>query len=285
MHRLPLHALFYPYQEDLLSVASNLIITYLPSIQVGLTLKTKNVQQPISQKLLSIEHPNSTGYATLKFAQLESEIVSQMFNNPQRIQGAKATKNIVENALFNNNNILHFTGHVINNNSEPKKSELALAGEDKLTLEEICQRTLSSYNLVTLSACETAKINKYNTTTEYISLVNAFLCRKVPYVVSTLWTVESSASALVMIEFYRKLQEDKSPTTALAEATTWLKELTAVELTKWYEDLLNNLQSEELRVRAYLATHLYRSSKMTPDKKLYHHPYYWAAFTITGKMN
>ncbi|MEA5504917.1 tetratricopeptide repeat protein [Halotia wernerae UHCC 0503] len=285
LHRLPLHALFYPDQADLLSTASNFTITYLPSIQIGLNLKTKNLQQSSNQKLLSIEHPNSTGYATLKFAQIESEIVSQMFSNPQRIQGSKATKNVVETALFNSNNILHFTGYATTNNSDPKKSELALAGEEKLILEEICRGNLASYNLVTLSACETARINKYNINTEYVGLVNGFLYRKVPHVVSTLWTVESSASALVMIEFYRKLQQDKSATTALAEATTWLKELTAGELTKWYEDLLNNLQSEELRVRTYLATYLYRSSKMIPDKKLYDHPYYWAAFTITGKVN
>ena len=77
-----------------------------------------------------------------------------MFNNSQRIQGIKANKIIVENALFENNNIFHFTGHVTNNCREPKKSELALAGEDKLTLEDIYQRNLASYNLVTLSACE-----------------------------------------------------------------------------------------------------------------------------------
>ena len=115
-----------------------------------------------------------------------------------------------------------------------------------------------------------------------MGLVNGFLCGGIPHVVSTLWTVESSASALVMIEFYRRLQQDKSPTTALAEATLWLKELTAGELTKWYEELLNNVQIEDLRIRAYLATHLYRSSKMPSNKKLYSHPYYWAAFTITG---
>ena len=38
----------------------------------------------------------------------------------------------------------------------PKKSELSLADGDKLTLEEICQKILINYNLVALSACETA---------------------------------------------------------------------------------------------------------------------------------
>ncbi|MBG1265838.1 CHAT domain-containing protein [Nostoc sp. WHI] len=288
LSRLPLHALFHlssPSQEELPNVESNFTAIYLPSVQVGLSIKTEDIWQWQNQSVLSVEYPESASYPALKFAKLESEIVSQMFGNIQRIQGSQATKNLVENALFDNYNIFHFTGHTINNLGEPKKSELALAGADKVTLEEICQQNLASYNLVTLSACENLSTSNYTISTEYVSLVNGFLSQGVPHVVSTFWSVESSASALVMIEFYRRLQPNKSAVIALAEATLWLKELTAGELTKWYEDLLNNLHPEELRIKAYLATQLYRNSKMASDKNLYSHPYYWAAFTITGKPN
>jgi CHAT domain-containing protein len=277
LQRLPLHALFNLSSsslEEVPNVESNFAITYLPSVQTGLSVKTENRLELENQMLLSIEHS--------KFANMESEVVSQMFSNAQRIEEVMATKNIVESALFDNYNIFHFTGQVSNNFSEPRKSQLVLAGEDKITLEEICQYDLASYHLVTLSACETISTNNQMITSEYASLVSGFICGGVPHVVSTLWTVESSASALMIIEFYRRLQLDKSPTIALAEATLWLKELTAVELTTWYENLLNTLHPDELKLRAYLATHLYRISKMTPDKKLYSHPYYWAAFTITG---
>lgn len=288
LYRLPIHTLFHlssPSQEELPNVESNFTVTYLPSAQIGLSIKTEEIWQWQNQLLLSVEHPESVGYPTLKFAKLESEIVSQMFNNLQRIQGSEATKNIVEKALFDNYNIFHFTGRVTNNLAEPKKSELALAGEDKLTLDEICQQNLASYNLITLSACENLSTSNHTMSSEYVSLVTGFVSQGVPHVVSTLWSVESSASALVMIEFYRRLQPNKSAVTALAEATRWLKELTAGELTKWYEDILNNLHPEELRIQTYLATQLYRNSKMASDKNLYNHPYYWAAFTITGKPN
>ncbi|MBE9053845.1 tetratricopeptide repeat protein [Nostocales cyanobacterium LEGE 11386] len=283
LHRLPLHTLFHLSSPSEAKLPNNFHISYLPSVQIGLSVKAESIWQLPHQKLLSVESPNSTDYPPLKFAKLESEIISQMFNYPQRIQESKATKNNVENALFDNYNLFHFTGHVTNNYNEPKKSALALTNEDKITLDEICQKTLTSYNLVTFSACETASTSNQNINSEYVGLVSGLMSRGVPHVVSTLWTVESSASALVMIEFYRRLQLDKSPVTALAEATAWLKDLTAVELTKWYENLLNNLHPDELRVRAYLATYLYRSSKMIPDKKLYSHPYYWAAFAIAGK--
>ncbi|MEH1844829.1 MAG: tetratricopeptide repeat protein [Nostoc sp.] len=288
LYRLPIHTLFhlsFPSQEELPNVDSNFTVTYLPSAQIGLSIKTEDIRQWQNQLLLSVEHPESTGYPTLKFAKLESEIVSQMFHNIQRIQGSQATKNIVENALFDNYNIFHFTGHATNNLVEPKNSELALAGEEKLTLDEICQQNLASYNLITLSVCENLITSNHTINSEYVSLVSGFVSQGVTHVVSTLWSVESSASALVMIEFYRRLQPNKSAVTALAEATQWLKELTAGELTKWYEDILNNLHPEELRIQTYLATQLYRNSKMASDKNLYNHPYYWAAFTITGKPN
>ncbi|MEH1920230.1 CHAT domain-containing protein [Nostoc sp.] len=287
LYRLPIHTLFHlssENSEELPNVESNFTVTYLPNAQIGLSIRTEDIWQWQNKLLLSVEHPESTAYPPLKFAKLESEIVSQMFNNIQRIQGAEATKSLVVNALSENYNILHFTGHVTNNLVEPKKSELALAGEDRLTLDEIYQQNLTSYNLITLSACENLIANNY-TSSEYVSLASGFVSQGVPHVVSTLWSVESSASALVMIEFYRRLQPNKSAVTALAEATQWLKELTAGELTKWYEDILNNLHPEEVRIQTYLATQLYRNSKMASDKILYNHPYYWAAFTITGKPN
>ncbi|ABA21830.1 TPR repeat protein [Trichormus variabilis ATCC 29413] len=283
LFRVPLHSLFQMSESS--EAIPNADIAYLPNIQIALSAKNANISQFVNQTLLSVEYPDSTAYPTLRFANLEAEVVSQMFNNRQRLQGGEATKNNFEDAFFSNYNVLHFTGQAINRLTDPQRSELALAGEDKFTLAEICETNLSTYNLVTLSTCETATNTNQVTTSEYVDLVSAFFYKGVSQVVSTLWTVESSASALVIIEFYRRLQLVQSASTALAEATTWLRELTASELTQWYENLLNNLDPDELKLRAYLATHLYRISKMPADKNLYSHPYYWAAFTVTGKPN
>jgi CHAT domain-containing protein len=286
LHRVPLHILFnFADSETEIASPEKYNITYLPSIQTGLNLPLESISPLSNQQLLSIESPASADYATPKFAKLESQVVSQMFVHPKRIQEYAATKNAVEEALADNYDIFHFTGQVINNFVEPAKSELALAGNDKLILEEIYQKNLSSYNLAILSACRFASYSNHNITTEYVSLVNGFLCAAAPRVVSTLWNVESSASALLIIEFYRRLQANKSPATALTEATTWLQQVTARELTKWYEDLIKSLHPNELRIRTYLATHLYRLSKIVPDKRPYHHPYYWAAFILTGISN
>ncbi|WP_414586481.1 CHAT domain-containing protein [Scytonema sp. PCC 10023] len=281
LHRFPLHALFNGQGEGL-----NFTIAYLPSAQIGINLQEFSPKggKEGAQQLLSVEAPTSKGLKSLNFAFFESEAISLMFDNPKRIQGKEATKEQVENVLEDGYEIFHFTGHGKYNFIDPKKSELALAGEDKLTLEEIFQKSLTTYNLVSLSACETAITGNQTITTEYVGLVSGFLCRGVANVVSTLWTVESAASALVMIEFYHRRQPDKSDAIALVEATEWLKELTVIKLKLWYEDFLNQLPDEESKIRPFLETEVDKISKMESDKKLYKHPYYWAAFIITGKQ-
>ncbi|MBD2202111.1 tetratricopeptide repeat protein [Calothrix sp. FACHB-1219] len=285
LQKLPLHVLFEnpAISPELLNIQANFTISYLPSVYTGLTGKSANIGDRNTQLFLSVENPHTADYPPLKFAKLQAEIVSQMFPNSHRIQGGQANKNTVQNALEDEYNIFHFTGSIIHNASEPKKSELALTDTDKLTLEEIYQQSLVSYNLVNLSACETITNHNYSINSEYVSLVHGFLSSGASQVISTLWTVESIANDLAIVEFYRRLQPNKSAATTLAEVTAWLRELTARELTQWYEDLLNNLHPEDLRIRTHVATQMYRSSKLPPEQKLYSHPYYWAAFTITGR--
>ena len=98
--------------------------------------------------------------------------------------------------------------------------------------------------------------------------------------------MKSAASALIMIEFYRRRQQpNKSDAQALTEATTWLRNQTAGELQKWYKDLKNEIPPEKLTsgINRLLKVEIYKISKEKPDKILYNDIYYWGAFTITGK--
>ena len=271
LHRLPLHGLF----------SSKFTITYLPSIQIGLNLQQQIYSSVKSApKLLSVEYPDTKDYPPFKSAKLASLAISQMFKKPLRIQGSEATKTEVENVIERGYNIFNFYGYAADK-SNPATSEILLTWEDKITLEEIGKKSLESYDLVTLSASEIDPSNK-NITSEYAGLSSCLLNQGVSSVVNSLWRVESTANALVMIEFYRRMNHGKTPAIALKEAVEWLKELTAGELTKWYESLLNQLPPEGLRMKAQLATQLYRTSQMEAGTKLYSHPYYWAAFVIAG---
>jgi CHAT domain-containing protein len=151
----------------------------------------------------------------------------------------------VKDALTTGYSIFHFTGHGTYDSQHPKKSAIALSGEEYLTLEEICQINLSGYQLVSLSACETAITGNQTITEEYVGLVSAFLYQRVHYVISTLWTVTDDASSLLMICFYLQLKKGKSPAVALAKATKWLRNLTERKLERLYRVIFAQLLTEE----------------------------------------
>ncbi|AFY31115.1 CHAT domain-containing protein [Calothrix sp. PCC 7507] len=273
LHRLPLHELFPP----------EFTISYLPSVQIGLISSSFKPQGNKLDKLLSIEHPTSSGYPSLEFAQIESQAISRMFPNPTRQRSEEATKAAVINALRQGYNIFHFTGHGIYNFHNPALSHLALAGEDKLTLVDIRNFDLSSYQLVSLAACETAITGNHTITNEYVGLVSGFMSCGVAHVVSTLWTVESEASALMMMQFYNLLQQGKSEAVALAGATQWLRNVNNAQLAAWYAGEIDKLPADEDLVRRFLSRHLDNlKNQSEPSKQPYNHPYFWSAFTITG---
>jgi CHAT domain-containing protein len=275
LHRFPIHALF----------PNNFTITYLPSAKIGITLKilqSTNVEKIHELPLLSVEHPDSKGYPPLEFAQVESESISRMFTQHTRKSSEQATKAAVIEALPHNR-IFHFTGHGEYNFDHPTLSNLALAGEDKLTVEDICNFDLTNYQLISLAACETAITGNRTITAEYVGLVSGFMAAGVRHVVSTLWTVESEATALVMIQFYQLLQQEKTAEVALAEATQWLRNIMAEDLAAWYAAEMAKLPEHEDIIRPFLSDHS-DILKNTPNSKYqpYNHPYFWAAFTITG---
>ncbi|MBW4572612.1 MAG: tetratricopeptide repeat protein [Tolypothrix carrinoi HA7290-LM1] len=276
LHRFPLHALF----------GDRFTITYLPSAQIGLIPSTLFENKGYERdNLLSIEHPNSKGYPSLEFAQIESEAINRMFFKPTRFSSKQATKEALITALPEKHSIFHFTGHGEYNFHNPALSHLALAGEDKLTLIDICNFDLRSYRLVSLAACESAIAGNHTITTEYVGLVSGFMSCGVAHVVSTLWTVESAASALVMIQFYHLLQQEKSEIVALAKATQWLRNVTNAKLAEWYAAQIARLHEDEGIVYRFLSRHLnYINNTTEPNNKPYNHPYFWAAFTITGNF-
>jgi hypothetical protein len=157
----------------------------------------------------------------------------------------------------------------------------------KLTAEEVLRSWNLSCELVTLSACESA-LGRYEHGEGFVGFAQAFLLCGSRSVCLSLWPVDDAATALLMQRFYANLlgkrEGLKAPlgkAAALAEAKTWLRNLSA---------------EEALELSASLRQGVVRAKRPAPPReppteekpaftkraKPYAHPYYWAAFVLIG---
>ena len=222
-------------------------------------------------------------------AQTEANLPHQV----QAIAREAATKAAVTQALESNftgvhcAGWFHFTGHGEYNPHQPEASAIALAGTDQLTVREVRGLDLKSYDLISIAACETALTGRQAIDTEYVGLVSAFLQAGAAQVISTLWKVDESASAWLMINFYQRLLAGQPIALALQQAQDWLRTAKPAQLLDWLKALLLLLDSDRVAV-AHLSSLIRnienKSSKIDLDSNQppYADPYYWAAFTLAG---
>ncbi|MDL5056860.1 CHAT domain-containing protein, partial [Geitlerinema calcuttense] len=283
LHRLPLHTFFI----------DSFTTCYLPSAAMGLLQSSPS--SPYTH-LVNIESPNSTGLPRLPDAEIESEIIRQLFPTVTSLCDAEATQTEVLKALQTQAQVFHFTGHGMYNSRQPSLSALALSQKDQLTVTDLAklpkethkERPLNHYHLATLWACKTAITGNETITTEYVGLVSVFLGLGVHQVLSTLWTVEDTSNALLSVEFYRLMvQESLTPPLALQQAQNWLKTVTNAQLTQWYSQQAKEFTGKGARHYQRAAKNLQtdiEGAKIDPNDRPYKHPYYWAAFTLSGNL-
>ena len=278
LHRLPLHCLFDEF-----------ICSYLPSGQIGLTREKLSCLTPL-ENLLLVENPESepevNGKAkklgSLPYAEVECALIAELFSHRHTLANDQATKEALTEAVENNQQILHYAGHGAYNSLNPVQSCLFLTGTEQFNLTNIINLDLTAYQLVSLSACETAVTGNQTITDEYVGLVSAFLKAGVNYVISTLWEVESAATMMLMVEFYQELSQEKSPAIALQCAQNLLRNGTKEKLLTWVDTASSQLTQEKYRgARASLRD--LRNEIATMEENPFRNPYYWAAFTISGR--
>jgi tetratricopeptide (TPR) repeat protein len=196
LHLLPLEYLFR---------GKRFTLTRLPSAQVGIQLAKSGNAGEFS--LLNVEQ---VGNPPLQFVHIESSVISLLYPNHQRL-GENATPAQVIERLQKDAGAFNFTGHGEHNLDSPLESALIFNCGELLTLRDIfALENLPNCKLVCLSACETGITSTQTLVDEYVGLVSGFLAVGATHVASTLWQVDSQATALMLIQFYRNLRKNKS---------------------------------------------------------------------------
>jgi CHAT domain-containing protein len=266
-------------------------VQYAPSCQI-LQKISQTFHHSDFNKLFAIQNPTKD----LFYTDLEVNILSTFFTEPQVIAKDNATKNaVLPHLKSSDNHCYHFSCHGSFNPANPLESALFLANKEPLTLGEIFELRLNKCRLVTLSACETGLIDLNSISDEYIGLPSGFLFAGSPSVVSSLWKVNDLQTSFLMIKFYEILFDENqqvSVPVALKQAQYWLQNLTVQE----YLNQLNSCQEIVKLMQQKLTTEEFKRlidmiedqqyevkvKGFEPNYKLFENPFYWAAFTAAG---
>jgi CHAT domain-containing protein len=111
--------------------------------------------------------------------------------------------------------VLHIAAHGEHRLDQPEFSYLQL-DDGQLYSDDLLQHDLS-YELVTLSGCETGRAN-IAPGDELIGLGRGFLYAGAGAIVASLWQVPDDAAATLMEHFYRRLLAGSPKSAALREA-------------------------------------------------------------------
>ncbi|MTJ53285.1 CHAT domain-containing protein [Anabaena sp. UHCC 0253] len=283
LHLFPIHSLIIKesYLLDLFPKG----VGYVPSCQ--LLQQLHNRQRDDFQSLFAIQTPTPDSYEKDLGA---VTTIKKQFKSACIFKEDKAKKSTIfsinENGkqvrtnpnLLKANSVLFFCHGKFEFNS-PLESGLQLADESLNLADIINHLRLENCRLVTLSACETGLIDTINSSDEYIGLPSGFFLAGSNNVVSSLWFVRSTPTALLMIKFYQELEEQDNIVLALNTAQRWLRDTTVKEFRDWLSNFSLSL-GQKIKLDKEFA-------KIATDKgeevKPFASPYYWSAFCATGK--
>lgn len=236
--KVPFHALIGP--DDTHFVERHAVF-YAHS----LTLLLNTVSAPTARPahLLAFGNPSAVGsaqvayrslyrdipFGSLVHAEAEVRSVAAMYS-PARSRAyyrGEARESVLKNEV-SGFDIVHFAAHAIADDRAPMYSAIVMAADrgeasedGLLEAREIADLPLDA-DLAVLSACDTAR-GKMTSGDGIIGLAWAFLAAGCPTTVVSQWKAESRATAILMIEFHRRLLAGDSTAEALRKAQVALR--------------------------------------------------------------
>jgi CHAT domain-containing protein len=226
---------------------------------------------------------------------VEVNAISKLFREPLLLLGSDASEQSLDELASKNKlkqfRYLHLATHGAMDASNGLESAIFLARDrlpdplkrtlagkhpydGRLTAQKVVDGWKLNAELVVLSACQTG-LGEQAAGEGYVGFSQAFFLAGAQSVVVSLWPVDDTATAALMVRFYQNLlgQRDglTSPLkkgTALREAKSWLRGLTRAQVAD-----LPRLRGLEL---------LQPSRTPPSGDRPYDHPYYWSAFVLLG---
>jgi CHAT domain-containing protein len=171
--------------------------------------------------------------------------------------------------LVPDHDVVHFACHGEVRLEEPLETALRLAGGESLLLRDLL-RTRIDVRLAVLSACDT-NVSGYRHAHESVSLASTFLLGGAAGVIASLWRVPDAATDILMAAFHTRWTEDTPPAEALRHAQRWMRTATNREIHAAFPAAAGKVPE---------GTAAYR---LWAEAVAYHHPYFWAGFSYTGR--
>ncbi len=239
----------------------------------------------------------------LPFTRYECETLAKTYQIPstRRLQGKDATIDSVK-YLLRQVQILHTSHHAASNLNEPLESALQLA-DGNLKLGQLLSPGWRMPDLSDAFTCNCeTHFSVTDVTDEILTLSVGFLCAGARSVVSTLWSVEDLASAMLSLFYYEGREVGLSRSLALQKAQQNLRNLTGKEFAARYQSALaqhleelqaaimekhrgavNETESQKLVEAARKIEAQQRRLEGCAKEDLpFNSPYYWAGFVSQG---
>ena len=276
LYLLPLHAAPLPDTGELLG--HRYVVHYAPSADVA--LRRRGRTQTAAPAFYAVSNPAAD--ATLALADIECEHAAAAFPRAEVDRGRTATPSRVLRRLPGATHV-HFACHGEYDRYEPAESCLLLAG-GRLTMAELTspEIDLANVRLVVLSACETGISDVLRgSPQEYVGIPAAFMIAGAACVVSSLWSVPDAATGLLMQAFYDAYTSDGLPAAeALARAQAWVRTLSPADAATLLEHHLEKAADRGAAARLFKEIRYLRQTPASDPP--FAHPYFWAAFVVTG---
>jgi CHAT domain-containing protein len=213
------------------------------------------------------ETPKGLGFNRLPYSGLEATLIGEIFSPEAEVrEGMMASEERVR-AEAPGHWVIHLASHCLLDPKSPLDSALVLSiphepepGNDGfLKAWEVFGLDLSGCDLVTLSACETAKGERLSGE-GIIGLTRAFMYAGTASVLCSQWKVADDSAAALMVRFYTRYRDGDSKDVALQKAMREIR-------TGTLDD------GSPLKLPAELG-------KWRPQ---WAHPYHWAPFILMGE--